>query len=105
MRYDDAKGKIMMAIIPSKNTHRLGCQGYVVDVHLNDAIRIHADFVMFISGHAEARIIAEAQRRLAMFFCSGDIEMVKSGDKPRCFYCASLNELDAKQCSQCGALL
>lgn len=91
--------------IVTPNTHRLGCQGYTVKVYMDDAIRINADFVMYIPGHTKAEIIAEAQRRLAIFFCSGDIELIKSGDRPRCFYCASINELDAKQCTQCGASL
>ena len=94
-----------MATYPSKNTHRLGCRGYTTEIYVGEIIHIQADLVMYMTGNADAETVAEAQGSLAIFFCSGDIELIKSGDKPRCFYCASLNESDAKQCSQCGASL
>lgn len=103
--HDISEGKIAMTTYPSKNTHRLGCRGYITEINVGEVIHIQADLIMYMMRDADAETIAEAQRRLAIFFCSGDIELIKSGDKPRCFYCASLNESDAKQCSQCGALL
>lgn len=83
----------------------IGCRGYTVRTYYDEAIMVNADFVVYLSGRADVKDIAEVQKRLALFFCSGDIDIVKSADRPRCFYCASLNDNDAKQCSQCGALL
>ena len=86
-------------------TGRIGVVGYEVNVNIHEVIRIKAELVMYIYGGSDAKIIAEAQRKLALFFCSGDIDIVKASDKLRCFYCASLNEDDAVVCRGCGASL
>lgn len=88
-----------------RNPYRLGCCGYSVDVPIDGAIRVKADFVLYISGRAPAPEVAEGLRRLAMFLNSGDVQLIAAQDRPRCFYCGTLNDIDAKLCSQCGAAL
>jgi hypothetical protein len=33
------------------------------------------------------------------------IVLVKAQDRPRCFFCASLNDVESKKCEGCGAPL
>ena len=86
-------------------TGRLGVVGYDVHTRTGEVVGVKAEFILYLSGDAGAEVIAEAHRKLALFFCSGDIDIVRAGDGVRCFYCASLNERGAKQCSQCGGPL
>jgi hypothetical protein len=36
-------------------------------------------------------------------FMQTNIEFVKAQDRPRCFYCGSLNEIKSLKCESCGA--
>lgn len=48
--------------------------------------------------------IAEALKKIELYL-SGSINLVKASEKPRCFYCGTLNDESVNSCSQCGGPL
>ena len=79
------------------------CKGYTVRRGVDELTEIVPQLFLKMHPH-ECELQAEALKRIELFL-SGDINIVKATDKPRCFYCASLNEEDANMCEQCGASL
>ena len=89
----------------TRNPYSLNCANFNVDVSCDGFVRVSADFVVLIAGRDEPEKIAEALRRIGLTLCSGPIDLVKATDKPRCFYCGSLNDEDRNTCSQCSGSL
>lgn len=76
---------------------------YTTKVDVSSAIEVDASFIMTFDRTPEG--LLKAQELLARFFYTTEIDIVKSTGKPRCFYCASLNETISTKCASCGASL
>jgi len=87
------------------NLYSLHCQWFETQAYCDSAVGVTAHFTTLIPVQCNAEQVAEALRRIGMMLCSGPIDLVQSADKPRCFYCGSLNDADRNTCSQCGGSL
>lgn len=81
----------------------LRCRGYSTNRYMNELTEITPNLILVLHPN-DCEQQAEALKRIELFL-AGEINIVKAVDKPRCFYCASLNDEDANMCAQCGAPL
>ena len=79
------------------------CTGYCVERYPDTLTKITVDFVLDIDPFNNEDI-ADALRRIELYL-SEKVSLVKSTDRPRCFYCGTLNDANRTVCSQCGASL
>lgn len=87
------------------NKNSLYTRRYDIQRNLDELPIINVEFVLPIAP-TQINEIAEALKKLELFLNDKDgITLVKGNQKPRCFYCASLNDESSNQCSQCGATL
>jgi len=86
-------------------TPELGCQGYRIDRRVDNLVRVQVDFVLKIAPK-ESILIADALSRLETYL-AGSVNLVRGGmdRRPRCFYCAVLNDETNTHCASCGAPL
>lgn len=83
----------------------LRCTGFDISVSAGDLLRVHADFIIPVSGRDNAELRARAMSNIALWMSGESINIVKSQGVPRCFYCGTKQKPDACTCSQCGAPL
>ncbi len=87
------------------NENALYAQDYYVERRLNEPPRVQVNFIIPISPH-KVKEIAEILKRIELFLNNKEgIALVQGNQKPRCFYCGTLNEEINNSCSQCGAPL
>ena len=80
------------------------CRKYDVYRAVDELTEINVSFILPIAPN-DTENMAEALKRIEIFL-SGKVDFVRSDkDKPRCFYCGSLQDLELNMCSQCGAPL
>ena len=86
-------------------TPELKCSGYVVDRQPNALVKVHADFFLAVSPR-DIDAVAEALFKLEHYL-TGTVSLVRGGadTRPRCFYCASLNDHENTHCASCAAPL
>ena len=85
--------------------NKLFCQGYHVDRHIGEPVRIEARFILPINPK-ESKKIADALRHLELLLSDGNgIDLVRSDVLPRCSFCGVLHEENETLCPQCGASL
>jgi hypothetical protein len=82
---------------------KLGCQGYTVNRPISGAVTFDVKLVLHGSPR-DTKLVAEALKQIELYL-SCPINMVAAADRPRCFYCAGLNDDEAKECEHCGAML
>lgn len=87
------------------NPHSIYARSYVIRQAADSVMEVDVSFIVPVIGGAGAADISKWLERLGLWFADGGISIVKGTEKPRCFYCAQLNEMDALECRKCGAPL
>lgn len=85
------------------NNLELKCTGYRIDRRVNDPVRLDVEFILNIHPRRTDEI-AEALKCIERYL-SEAVNLVKSADKPRCYYCGKLADDAETQCKACGANL
>lgn len=81
---------------------KLGCRSYDIYRRIAEPVEINVSFVLK-ENWKNSENIADALKAIELYLCGGaEINIVKATDKPRCFYCGSLNDEGAKKCENCG---
>jgi len=81
----------------------LRCVRYDLSREAGSLTEISAKFVLLISPRNSDEM-AEAFKKIEKYL-AGEVNLVKATEKPRCFYCGTLNEETYGTCAQCGAPL
>ena len=86
-------------------TPELRCSGYRLDRRAGHLVTVQVDFVLALSPQ-DVDGVADALFRLEHHL-AGSVSLVKAGadTRPRCFYCASLNDHKNTHCASCAAPL
>lgn len=82
---------------------KLGCRGYTIHRPGSGAVTFDVELILMASPK-DSKLVAEALKQLELYLYN-PINIVAAADKPRCFYCAGLNDDEAKECEHCGAML
>jgi CRISPR/Cas system-associated exonuclease Cas4 (RecB family) len=77
------------------------CHKFTVDVDSFPLLEV--TFIVPVSP-TDVEALAEVAKKIELFL-GGEVNLVKGMGKPRCFYCATLNDSENTTCSQCGAPL
>ena len=83
---------------------KLGCIGYDVRRAAAKPVTITANLILKNVSPHNVEDVAEALKRIELFL-GNELNLVKATDRPRCYYCGSLNDDGEKHCTQCNAPL
>jgi len=81
-------------------------RGYEVELHADAMVTLNVEFIFPCAGFAGAKSFQKLYANLARWLHDPNgITFVQGSDRPRCFYCGSLNAKPAVACRACGASL